>query len=129
MRALVLEGFGGPLVPRARDKPVAGGGEVMRALLLVEFGGPLVPRELAKPVAGEGQVLVRVEASGVNPLDTKIRAGQAGHAQSKLPAVLGLDLAGGGEAVGARVTDFRPGDAVYGMTGGVGDLPGSLAEY
>jgi NADPH:quinone reductase-like Zn-dependent oxidoreductase len=101
----------------------------MRALVLEEFGGPLVRTELAKPVAGAGQVLVRVEASGVNPLDTKIRAGQAGHAQSKLPAVLGLDLAGVVEAVGDGVTGFRPGDAVYGMTGGVGDLPGSLAEY
>jgi NADPH:quinone reductase len=101
----------------------------MRALVLEEFGGALVLTELAKPVAGAGQVLVRVEASGVNPLDTKIRAGQAGHAQSKLPAVLGLDLAGVIEAVGDGVTGFRPGDAVYGMTGGVGDLPGSLAEY
>jgi NADPH2:quinone reductase len=101
----------------------------MRALVLEEFGGALVLTELAKPVAGAGQVLVRVEASGVNPLDTKIRAGQAGHAQSKLPAVLGLDLAGVVEAVGDGVTGFRPGDAVYGMTGGVGDLPGSLAEY
>jgi NADPH:quinone reductase-like Zn-dependent oxidoreductase len=101
----------------------------MRALVLEEFGGALVLTELAKPVAGTGQVLVRVEASGVNPLDTKIRAGQAGHAQSKLPAVLGLDLAGVVEAVGDGVTGFRPGDAVYGMTGGVGDLPGSLAEY
>jgi NADPH:quinone reductase-like Zn-dependent oxidoreductase len=101
----------------------------MRALVLEEFGGPLVSTELAKPAPGAGQVLVRVEASGVNPLDTKIRAGQAGHAQSTLPSVLGLDLAGTVEAVGPGVTEFRPGDAVYGMTGGVGDLPGSLAEY
>ncbi|MFF3515267.1 ATP-binding protein [Streptomyces sp. NPDC002573] len=39
-------------------------------------------------------MLVRVQAGGVNPLDTKIQAGKAAHAQSRLPAVLGLDLAG-----------------------------------
>ena len=39
-------------------------------------------------------MLVRVAASGVNPLDTKIRAGAADHAQVAVPAVLGIDLAG-----------------------------------
>jgi NADPH:quinone reductase-like Zn-dependent oxidoreductase len=43
--------------------------------------------------------------------------------------VLGLDLAGVVEAVGEGVTGFAPGDEVYGLTGGVGDLQGSLAEY
>ncbi|MEW1776996.1 zinc-dependent alcohol dehydrogenase family protein [Streptomyces sp. NPDC086777] len=101
----------------------------MRAVVLQEFGTPLILTEIEKPTAGPGQVLVRVEASGVNPLDTKIRAGRAAHAERTLPAVLGLDLAGVVEEVGADVTDFAPGDEVYGMTGGVGDLQGSLAEY
>jgi len=83
----------------------------------------------ARPQSGPSEVLVRIKAAAVSPLDTKIRAGQAGHAQSNLPAVLGLDLAGVVEAVGSGVAAFRPGDVVYGMTGGVGDLPGSLAEY
>lgn len=39
------------------------------------------------------EVLVRIEASGVNPLDTKIRAGKATHAKQPLPAALGLDMA------------------------------------
>lgn len=65
----------------------------------------------------------------MNPLDTKIQAGKAAHAQSRLPAVLGLDLAGVVEEVGPGVTGFAPGDEVYGLTGGVGDLQGSLAEY
>lgn len=97
--------------------------------MLEHFGGPLTLSEIETPVAGPGQVLVRVEASGVNPLDTKIRAGKAAHAQSRLPAVLGMDLAGVVEDVGADVAGFAPGDEVYGLTGGVGDLQGSLAEY
>ncbi|MFF7646179.1 zinc-binding dehydrogenase [Streptomyces canus] len=101
----------------------------MRAVVLQEFGSPLVLCEIEKPKAGPGQVLVQVRASGVNPLDTKIRAGRATHAKRTLPAVLGLDLAGVVEEVGAGVSDFVPGDEVFGMTGGVGDLQGSLAEY
>jgi len=101
----------------------------MRAVVLREFGAPLILTEIDKPRAGPGQVLVKVRASGVNPLDTKIRAGRAAHARSVLPAVLGLDLAGVVEVVGAGVSDFALGDEVYGMTGGVGDLQGSLAEY
>ncbi|MEU9382998.1 zinc-dependent alcohol dehydrogenase family protein [Streptomyces sp. NPDC048279] len=101
----------------------------MRAVVLQEFGTPLILSEVEMPTAGPGQVLVKVEASGVNPLDTKIRAGKAAHAKSALPAVLGMDLAGVVEEVGAGVTDFAPGDEVYGMTGGVGGLQGSLAEY
>lgn len=101
----------------------------MRAVVLHEFGTPLVLSDIEKPAAGPGQVLVRVRASGVNPLDTKIRAGKAAHAERTLPAVLGMDLAGVVEEVGAGVTGFAPGDEVYGMTGGVGDLQGSLAEY
>ncbi|MDT0466879.1 zinc-dependent alcohol dehydrogenase family protein [Streptomyces gibsoniae] len=101
----------------------------MRAAVLEEFGTPLVLRELEDPVAGPGQVLVRVQAGGVNPLDTKIQAGKAAHAESRLPAVLGLDLAGVVEGAGPGVTGFAPGDEVYGLTGGVGDLQGSLAEY
>ncbi|WP_203715333.1 zinc-dependent alcohol dehydrogenase family protein [Asanoa siamensis] len=97
--------------------------------MLREFGGPLALAEIARPVAGPGQVLVRVTASGVNPLDTKIRAGRAAHARVHPPAVLGMDLAGVVAEVGAGVTGFAPGDEVYGLTGGVGDLQGSLAEY
>lgn len=98
-------------------------------MVLEEFGAPLVQKELAQPAAGTGQVLVKIKASGVNPLDTKIRAAQAAHARCVLPAVLGLDLAGVVEQVGPGVTGFAPGDEVFGMTGGVGDIQGSLAEY
>jgi NADPH:quinone reductase len=101
----------------------------MRAVVLDDFGGPLVPRELPIPEPGPGEVLVRVAASAVNPLDLKIRAGAAAHAQVQLPAVLGIDMAGTVARAGAGVTAFSPGDEVYGMTGGVGSIPGSLAGY
>jgi NADPH:quinone reductase-like Zn-dependent oxidoreductase len=83
----------------------------------------------ARPAPSPRQVLVRVAASGVNPLDTKIRAGLAAHARHPLPAVLGLDMAGTVEEVGAGVSEFKPGDEVYGMVGGVGGLQGTLAEF
>ncbi|MGI5520115.1 zinc-dependent alcohol dehydrogenase family protein [Micromonospora sp. CA-259024] len=101
----------------------------MRAVVLREFDAPLSVEEIDQPTPGAGQVLVRVIASGVNPLDTKIQAGKAPHARVQPPAVLGLDLAGVVVSVGPEVTTFEPGDEVYGLCGGVGDLQGSLAEY
>lgn len=101
----------------------------MQAVVLTAFAEPLAVQAIARPVAGPGQVLVRVHASGVNPLDIKIAAGQAGHAKAVLPAVLGIDMAGVVEALGEGMTGFQVGDAVYGMTGGVGGVQGSLAQY
>lgn len=103
--------------------------DTMRALVLETQDGPFRPTTVSRPLPGAGQVLVRIAASGVNPLDLKIRAGQAAHAKQPLPAILGIDLAGTVEAVGPGVTRFRKGDEVYGMTGGVGGLQGSLAEF
>jgi NADPH:quinone reductase len=91
-------------------------------------GGEFRKVELPRPTLGMNQVLVRISASGVNPLDTKIRAGKAAHANQPLPAVPGLDMAGTVEEVGRGVTAFSPGDEVYGMVGGVGGLQGTLAE-
>jgi NADPH2:quinone reductase len=101
----------------------------MRAALLEKQDAPFIVAEIARPEAGRGEVLVRVAASGVNPLDLKIRAGAAGHARHPLPAVLGMDLAGIVHSVGEGVSNFRPGDEVYGLTGGVGGIQGSLAEF
>jgi NADPH2:quinone reductase len=102
---------------------------LMRASVLETHGAPFRVTEMSRPEAGRGQVLVRVKASAVNPLDLKIRAGQAAHARHPLPAILGIDLAGVVEAVGPGVTSFQRGDEVFGMTGGVGGVQGSLAEF
>jgi NADPH2:quinone reductase len=101
----------------------------MSALVLNDYDGPLVLTEIARPAAGRGEVLVRIAASGLNPLDTKIRSGGAAHARHPVPLVLGIDMAGTVESVGEGVTAFKPGDQVYGMTGGVGGIQGSLAHY
>lgn len=76
----------------------------MRAAVLTAFGAPLEITELDVPVPGRGEVLLRVLASGINPLDMKIRLGQAAHAQTDPPAVLGIDMAG----VVAGVKRYRP---------------------
>jgi NADPH:quinone reductase-like Zn-dependent oxidoreductase len=91
-------------------------------------GGDFRKADLPRPTLKPNQVLVKIAASGVNPLDTKIRAGQAAHAKQPLPAILGLDMAGTVEEVGPGVSTFAPGDEVYGMVGGVGGLQGTLAE-
>lgn len=101
----------------------------MQALVVERPDGPFVLKQLLLPHVGNGQVLVRIEASGVNPLDIKIRAGNAAHAQVHLPATLGLDFAGTVESVGPNVTAFAAGDEVYGMAGGIGTLQGTLATH
>jgi NADPH:quinone reductase len=101
----------------------------MIALVLEQFNHPFILKEVKRPVPGPTQVLVKIQASGVNPLDLKIKAGQAAHARTSVPAILGIDMAGVVEEVGEGVQAFTPGDEVYGMMGGVGNVQGSLAEY
>jgi NADPH:quinone reductase len=101
----------------------------MKALVLNRYNGPLELTEVSTPKAERGEVLVRVKAVGLNPLDTKIRSGNAAHANHPLPLVLGIDMAGTVAALGEGVTGFKVGDDVYGMTGGVGGIQGALAEF
>ncbi|KUR75764.1 zinc-dependent alcohol dehydrogenase family protein [Novosphingobium sp. FSW06-99] len=100
----------------------------MQAAILDQHAAAFRIATVSLPQPGPGEVRVRIVASGVNPLDTKIHAGQAAHAKHPLPAILGLDMAGVVEEVGEGVTGFRRGDEVYGMVGGVGGHQGTLAE-
>lgn len=102
---------------------------MMRAAILDRPKQPFRLSSIPRPTPARGEVLVRIAVSGVNPLDTKIRAGVAAHARHPFPAILGIDLAGTVAAVGPEVTAFGEGDEVYGMTGGVGGVQGSLAEF
>jgi NADPH2:quinone reductase len=101
----------------------------MRAAVLDSHNADFAVQTVVRPAPSRGQACVRVASSGVNPLDIKIRRGTAAHARHPLPAVLGIDLAGTIESVGPGPSPFQPGDEVYGMTGGVGGVQGSLAEY
>ncbi len=103
----------------------------MRAMVIDDFGGPEVfhSAEVPTPDVGPGQVLIRVAASSVNPVDTKIRNGRLQAIAPPRPAILHGDVAGTVEAVGEGVADVQPGDAVYACAGGVGRWQGALAEY
>lgn len=101
----------------------------MMSLVVEQAGQHLQVREHPIPRPAQGQVLVKITASAVNPLDLKIQAGAAAHAKHSFPAVLGIDMAGVIEALGPDVTDWKVGDRVYGMTGGVGGHQGSFAQF
>ncbi len=85
---------------------------------VTEFGDVEVMRwvELPDPAPGPGQLRVAVRASGINFAETRMRAGT--YSGQPLPFVMGMESAGIVEAVGAGVTDFRPGDRVFGRARG-----------
>ncbi|SFH48512.1 NADPH:quinone reductase [Palleronia marisminoris] len=88
--------------------------DTMRAAVLTRFGGPdaFEIQTLPVPSFGPRQVRVRVHATAINPLDYKIRRGDYAD-DVPLPAVIGHDVSGVVEAVGADVTESAPGDEVY----------------
>ena len=102
----------------------------MRAMVLPAFGGPGLFRleQLERPEVGPNQVLVKVIASGTNPVDAKLRQ-DGSWAGLEPPVVLGYDVAGTVEAVGAGVGDLAAGDAVYFTPEIFGNRSGSYAEY
>lgn len=102
----------------------------MRAVILRAWGDPsqFEVQEVEQPAPGAGEVLVRVHASGTNPVEAKIRAGGS-WAQIAPPAILGYDVAGVVEAVGPGVTEFEPGDEVYYTPEIFGNQRGSYAEF
>jgi NADPH:quinone reductase-like Zn-dependent oxidoreductase len=102
----------------------------MRAARIHSYGDPTgVKVETApRPEPGKGQVLVRVKASGVNPLDWMIAEGKArSWLDHRLPLTLGWELAGIVEKLGAGASRFKPGDEVFGMIDLLGD--GADAEF
>jgi len=86
--------------------------------------------QIDTPEVKPGHVLVKIAATSINTVDTMIREmGKELPLSPDLPALLGMDFAGTVEEVGDGVSGYTVGDEVYGWAGGLGDLPGTLAEY
>lgn len=103
----------------------------MKAVRVHQFGSPdvLTYESVPRPEPLDEEVLVRVRAAGVNPVDCRLRQGEAAAMlpDDPFPLVLGMDVAGIVEETGASVTNFERGDAVFGING----FPelGGYAEY
>lgn len=115
----------------ACDGDTAARGERMKAIVYCDYGSPdvLEYEDVEKPLPGDDEVLVRVRAAALNPLDWHYMRGTPYVARIGMglrkPKVtrLGVDFAGTVESIGRNVTQFRPGDQVF------GGRSGALAEY
>lgn len=103
----------------------------MKAIVYHEYGPPDVLRceEIEKPTPGDSELLLRVRAAALNPYDWHFMRGEpygirlmSGLGKPKNKR-LGADVAGVVETVGRSVTQFKPGDAVYGL------CQGAFGEY
>jgi NADPH:quinone reductase len=95
----------------------------MKAVLMTAAGEPdvLQLQEVPEPqIQKDTEILVRLQAAGVNPIDTKLRK-RGTFYPDQMPAILGCDGAGIVEAVGANVQRFEVGDEVYFCAGGLGE--------
>lgn len=95
----------------------------MRALVLTDTSLPPELRRMPRPEPGPGEVRLRIRACGLNFADLLMARGQY-QEKPPLPAILGLEVAGEVEALGAGVTGLAPGQRVAAFPG-----HGGLAEY
>jgi len=90
--------------------------KTMKAVCIYSYGGPevLIYEDAPCPHPGEGEVLVKVHAAGINPVDWKVREG---HLKEMLhhsfPLILGWDVSGVVESLGANLERLKVGDEVY----------------
>jgi NADPH:quinone reductase-like Zn-dependent oxidoreductase len=115
----------------ARQESIETGEPHMKAVVYTDYGPPdvLEIRDIKKPVPNDDQVLIKVRAASINPLDWHFMEGTpyimrlgVGLRKPKDPR-LGVDMSGQVEAVGKNVTQFKPGDEVF------GGRNGAFAEY
>ena len=99
----------------------------MKAARVLRYGPPSVISndDVPRPEPGAGQLLVRVKAAGVGNWDALAREGKI--QLQPLPLILGAELSGIVEAIGAEVSGFEVGDEVYGATNA--QFTGAYAEY
>ncbi|XP_043818853.1 quinone oxidoreductase isoform X2 [Dromiciops gliroides] len=101
--------------------------KLMKAIRVFEFGGPEVLKlqdDVPVPEPGDNEVLIKVEACGVNPVETYIRSGTYNRTPA-LPYTPGTDVSGVVEAVGKHVKNFKIGDKVFTTN----TVTGGYAEY
>ena len=130
---LLIGGWFLYLLATEKQEPIETGEPHMKAVVYTDYGSPevLQIRDVKKPVPNDDQILVKVRAVSINPLDWHfmegtpyiMRAMIGGLRKPKDPR-LGVDLAGQVEAVGKNVTQFKPGDEVFGTGHGA-----AFAEY
>ncbi len=98
----------------------------MKAVQFSKYGSSdtLQYVDIEKPIPSDDQVLVKIHAVSINPLDWHIMRGSPlpvrmgnGFIKPKTPIILGADIAGRVEAIGANVTEFKVGDEVFGGSG------------
>ena len=101
----------------------------MKAIVLDGFGGPevLKPGDVEAPTVGPGRVLIRVHATSVNRPDVVQRQGHYPPPPGESP-ILGLEAAGTVESAGAGAADFAVGDRVFALLGGGGYAELALAH-
>jgi NADPH:quinone reductase-like Zn-dependent oxidoreductase len=107
----------------------------MKAMVYTRYGSPdvLALRDVPKPVPADDEVLIKLHATGVNPMDMDMLTGRPYlyRLLSGLPKprrnILGMDVAGTVESVGSKVVRFQPGDAVLGDVSACNW--GGFAEY
>lgn len=105
----------------------------MKAVIVNEAGSVenLQFAEIDKPVIGNDEVLVKVVSVSINPVDVKSRAYEGvlnWIFEEKRPVILGWDISGEVVETGESVTDFKPGDEVFGMVNFFGK-GNAYAEY
>jgi len=92
----------------------------MKAVRIHAYGGTdvLAYEDAPRPTLGDSEVLIRVHATTVNPFDCAVRAGyMSAYINYTFPLILGTDVSGVVEDVGAGVASFAPGDNVYARAG------------
>ena len=110
-------------------RPIPPGAQAIKAIKACDYGGPdaLQLADIEKPVPNDNQILVKVRAASVNPVDGHpLRGGLlrlSGGLRKPKETRFGTDYAGIVEAVGKNVSQFKPGDEVFGAR------TGAMAEY
>lgn len=103
----------------------------MKAIVMTAPGTPevLEVQQVATPTISQPRdLLIQIKAAGVNPIDTKLRS-RGTFYPDQIPTILGCDGAGIVTEIGSEVRNFQVGDQVYFCYGGVGNPPGTYAEY